>query len=100
MKYIKKFESIGFQIGDLVVLKKKLFTDRLQNCLENSVGEIKDMFNNFFVRIEYDENHAKDTLSLYGSQNHLSLTVNDIRPATVEEIRKYEIEKETNKYNL
>ena len=75
-----------------------MFIDKVQDCLENSVGEITDIFNDYLVLIKYSTKAANEMIDKYNQG--MSLSLNDIRSATPEEIKRYEIEKNIDKYNI
>jgi len=111
MKYLKKFENVKkFKVGDYVVarnLNSITYDDDIKEYMESTVAEVIDVINNTYTEnnifIKYS--NAPEELSDYfngidGGYIIYILSDNGLRFATPEEIEKYELEKNANKYNL
>lgn len=117
MKYIRTFENIEkeFKNGDYVIAYN-FFTNKhlshseafeLKKFLESNVGIIK--YSNINVNTRCDVEYInvpediKDILDNYGifyDKNTIAILKTMLRHATEQEIEQYEIEKDSNKYNL
>ena len=92
MKYIKKFETTknDFKIGDIVTV-----LDDVRNFYRKQTGEIVSYpKENGVAYVDYEITFN------YNSKGPIYFMRNDIRQATAEEIEKYKLEKNINKYNL
>ncbi len=114
MKYIKKFEGVTYlppnntiKIGDYVIAKDNsdFDTDESNFFLKNNVGIVDDVCKGSSKRIYYIiiyldvPEDLRETYASY-SDNAFSLYSSEIRLATPEEIKKYEILRRSKKYNL
>ncbi len=109
MKYIKKYEDKKdtiieqkYNIGDYVVPYNNRFYGPLHDYLENYVGRIVDfriddlidMTYKYYIRI----NFIDDLKIHYNEYNYFK--EDELRPATQQEIKEYELNNDINKYNL
>lgn len=91
MKHLKYFENKKyFKVGDIVTIK-----DDVRNFYRKQTGEIKIENLNGVYGLYYDYG-----VIFNGNKEILHFMKTDIIPATPEEIEKYELEKDINKYNL
>jgi hypothetical protein len=83
MRYIKKFEDIDINIGDIVIC-----TDGTHELEHYGIYEIEDIkHENYFTQ------YKLSGIKYYWDYNRF-------RKANPKEIRKYEFDKKMNKYNL
>lgn len=100
MKYIKKFENKEiFEIGDIVFyeVEHEMFKD----YFKNNPGEIVDY--DFLKNADYYIIHFHNLPSSLNMNNNNDVYIkmkSNIRKANQEEIKKYKLTKNINKYNL
>jgi len=112
MKYLKSFEKLYFQnkkqkfkIGDHVIAKNLNYVSDLKNYMENTVVQINNIISDGKFIFNYCVKYNDLPIELYkyvdlnGSFSD-NLNEDKLRFATPEEIKKYKLDKELNKYNL
>ena len=96
MKYLKKFENIEYEVGDYVKLKyvpiDTVYYARIENLEENR-----------FVQIIHIKTNTSHSCMFRILKTGIEFSSNPFcidRKLRKEEIEKYEIEQNINKYNL
>ena len=104
MKHLKIYENFSFDIGDYVHLKDDewMFFQDVKIIDKNSEKNKPDALDNIFKKIKMENDYYVEALMKKDNKIvKLWIDLSDIeRKSTPEEIEKYKLREDTNKYNI
>lgn len=103
MKYLKTYEMLSIKFGDYVVCNEidsePEITEFTSNNIGQYIGENEDGDGAYQYNVRFE--NVPDNLQYYfATPNYRSFRESEIRLATPEEIVKFKILNNANKYNL